>query len=221
MLPGAERRVVIFDFDGTLVGRDSVLDFCFRYAASRPWRFLLLALVAPCAAWCWLRSTRRAASVLLWALTLGTSTRRFVLALRQYSAAVLPRYAHPRLVDEVRTHLQDGAYVLLATGSLPTLVRGFLRTQGLPPLPVAGSRLVRRHGGLVAVTHCVGKTKLRELERRFAITAWSQVYTDSWADAPLMSRAQVVTLVGASDATQLRARSLLEGRGALRSVPAA
>jgi phosphatidylglycerophosphatase C len=220
MPPGAEREVVIFDFDGTLVGRDSVLDFCFRYALARPWRLLLVALVAPVAGCAGLRSTRRAASVLLWALTCGTSTPRFVRALRRYGARILPRFVHPRLLQELRSHLEQGAHVVLATGSLPTLVRAFLRAHGLPALPVAGSRLVRRRGGLVVVTHCVGKTKLRELERRFGIRSWSRVYTDSWADAPLMSQARDVTLVAPSPRTEMRAQSLLQGRAPLRTVPA-
>ena len=38
----ATAEVVVFDFDGTLVSRDSFLDFAFGYCARRPVRLLLV-----------------------------------------------------------------------------------------------------------------------------------------------------------------------------------
>src|SRR6186713_3519310 len=87
-------EVVVFDFDGTLVKRDSFLDFSVRYCLRRPARALAVLALLPVAALFFLSgSQRRAASVLLWAMTLGVPTRRFALELRQYSREVLPRYA--------------------------------------------------------------------------------------------------------------------------------
>jgi phosphoserine phosphatase len=73
---------------------------------------------------------------------------------------------------------------------------------------------------LVVVTHCVGGAKLRELSRRFGLSEFSHVYTDSWADQPLMRGATAVTLVSANEGTTARARALLEGRASLRLVRA-
>jgi phosphatidylglycerophosphatase C len=206
------RDVVVFDFDGTLVGRDSVLDFCFRYAARRPHRWALVLLAAPLAAIFRLRSVAAAASVLLWALTVGASPRTFVRALRRYAAVVLPRFALPGTFAELRRELDAGRHVVLATGALPVLVRGALRSQGLPRLPVVGSRLRRSYFGFVVETHCVGRRKPRELARRLGITEWRAVYTDSWADRALMRRARRIVLVAPSSALLSRARQLGEGR---------
>ncbi|MDF3069138.1 MAG: phosphoserine phosphatase [Polyangiaceae bacterium] len=190
--------VVVFDFDGTLVSRDSVLDFCFRYAARRPQRLLLVALVAPLAAVARLRSVAAAASVLLWALTVGTRSRKFVRALRGYAESVLSGFAHEEIFEQLSRELSQGRRVVLATGALPTLVRGVLRARGLPALPVVGSRLRRRYGGFVVATHCVGPVKPQELARRLHIHAWDAVYTDSWADRALMRGARRVALVSPS-----------------------
>jgi phosphatidylglycerophosphatase C len=212
----AASSVVIFDFDGTLVSRDSVIDFALRYCARRPARFLALAAVLPLAALMRLRSLRSAASVLLWAMTIGASTRRFVIELRAYARDKLPDFAHDAIFAELTRHLRAGDRVVIATGTLAPLVRGLLGARSHERLPVVGSRLRRKWGGLVAETHCVGRVKVRELERRFGIVEWVSVYTDSFADRSLMSRASDITLVSPSTRTLSRTQQLLGNGAALR-----
>ena len=119
-------------------------------------------------------------------MTLGTSTRHFVARPRCYAREVLPRAANEAIFAELVEHLRAGRRVAIATGSVPLLVRELLILRSLPRLPIAGSRLRRQWGGLVAETHCTGKTKVFELRRRFGITRWAAVYTNSFADRPLM-----------------------------------
>lgn len=208
--------VVVFDFDGTLVSRDSVIDFSLRYCARRPARFLALAAVLPLAACMRLRSVSSAASVLLWAMTVGASTRRFLVELRRYAKHRLPDFAHDAIFAELTRHVSAGDRVVIATGTLPPLVRELLRARSYERLPVVGSRLRRKWGGLIAETHCVGRVKVRELKRRFGIDSWVSVYTDSFADRSLLSAASDVTLVSPSPRTLRRTQQLLGERAALR-----
>ena len=199
---------MVFDFDGTLVSRDSVLDFCFRYAARHPHRLLLVMLVAPLAGLRRLKSLPAAASVLLWALTVGSSSRAFVLALRRYAETVLAGFAYEEMFSELTREIAEGRRVVIATGAFPTLVRGVLRARGLPSLSVVGSRLRRHCGGLVTKTHCVGRVKPQELARRLHIHHWDAVYTDSWADRSLIRAARRVTLVSPSPRLLTRVQQL-------------
>jgi phosphatidylglycerophosphatase C len=208
--------VVIFDFDGTLVSRDSFVDFSLEYCLARPWRFALVGLLAPLAGLMWLSSMRRGASVLLWAMTVGASTRGFVVALRRYGTRRLPRLAHELVWSELTRRLGRGERVVIATGTAPTLVRALLRAREVPRLPVAGSRFRRRFGGLIATTHCIGRAKPRELKRRHGIEAWSTVYTDSAADYALVSAAREVILVAPAPRTLARLRPRLRSDAELR-----
>lgn len=214
--PSAAPSVVVFDFDGTLVGRDSFIDFSLHYCARRPARLLAILAVLPLAALLRLRSVGAAASVLLWAMTVGTSTRGFVMALRRYAELKLSRHAHEAIFAELTRHVRAGDSVVIATGTVPALVRTLLDVRRYQRLPVVGSRLRRKWGGLVAETHCVGSVKVRELERRFGIVSWTSVYTDSFADRSLMSRASDITLVSPSSRTLSRAQRLLGAGAALR-----
>jgi len=209
-------NVVVFDFDGTLVDRDSFLDFALGYCARRPARFLLLVALLPIALPVALRSFRRSAAMLLWALTLGTSTRSFVRALRRYANETLPNYANEAIFVELSAQIRAGHRVVIATGSMPILVRGLLRARNLAPIPIVGSRLRRRWGGLVTETHCIGGTKIRELKRKLGIIEWSAVYTDSFADRSLLRSARHVTLVSPSGRTLRRTRRLIADTTILR-----
>ncbi|HXK19819.1 MAG TPA: haloacid dehalogenase-like hydrolase [Polyangiaceae bacterium] len=208
--------VVVFDFDGTLVSRDSFIDFSLRYCLRRPLRLLLIGAVLPAAALLRLRSSTAASSALLWAMTVGSSTRRFVLALRTYAKGTLPAYASDAIFAELSRHLRDGSRVVIATGTLPTLVRGLLRARELGMLPIVGSRLRRQWGGLVVATHCVGRAKVAELRKQLGIVAWSNVYTDSFADRSLLRGARDITLVSPSERTLLRTRRLIDSATGLR-----
>ena len=217
---GGSPSVVIFDFDGTLVSRDSFFDFSLRYCVRRPARVLAMLALSPLLLIVALRSTDAALSVLLWAMTLGTSTRDFVAQLRCYAREVLPSAANEAIFAELLEHARAGRRVAIATGSVPLLVRELLRCRGLPRLPIAGSRLRRKWGGLITQTHCTGQTKVRELQRRFGITHWAAVYTNSFADHPLMLDSANVTLVGPSRRTLLLTQRLAGPGTALRVLPA-
>ncbi len=203
------KGLVVFDFDGTLVQRDSFLDFSLRYCLARPARLVLALALMPLAALFRLRSLAAAASVLLWGMTFGVSTRLFLAELRRYGREVLPGLVNPAVFAELERHLGEGRTVVVATGTVPLLVRALVRSRGLAPIPVVGTRLRRRFGGFVADTHCIGRTKVRELERRLGITAWTTVYTDSFADRALLRAASEVVLVTPSERTLSRTRLLV------------
>jgi phosphatidylglycerophosphatase C len=209
-------QVVVFDFDGTLVNRDSFFDFAVRYCMARPERLLIVMATVPLAMLAAVRSRATAGSVLLWAMTVGSSTRSFVVALRRYARHTLPRHANVAIFEEFARHVRQGNRVVIATGTSPLLVRGLLRARRFGRLPIVGSRFRRRWCGLVIETHCTGTTKVHELERRLGIAKWSVVYTDSFADRWLLSRAEDITLVGPSTRTLLRTRRLIGQSTSLR-----
>jgi phosphatidylglycerophosphatase C len=208
--------VVVFDFDRTLVSRDSFLNFAAGYCRARPGRLFLVAALLPFALLLALRSWKSAGSALLWGMTVGASTRNFALALIRYARRTLPDYSNDAIFAELTRHIQAGNRVVIATGTMPLLVRGLLSARNLAPLPIVGSRVRRLWGGLVAETHCTGRTKVRELSRKLGILEWSTVYTDSFADRSLLSRARDITLVSPSSRTLRRTQRLIDRTTALR-----
>src|SRR5882724_11471714 len=118
--------VIVFDFDGTLVSCDSFFYFTVGYCAGRPARLLMVVALLPLALLLALRSWKTAGSALLWGMTVGATTRNFALALSSYARRTLPLYTNDAVFAELARHIQAGKRVVIATGSIPLLVRGLL-----------------------------------------------------------------------------------------------
>lgn len=210
----AERTVSVFDFDGTLVHGDSVTRFAVGYLARRPGRLLFMLPFLPASvALLPFHATRTPGVALFWwALTCGTGTRPFVAALRGFAETTLAEHVNETTFAELAARLSRDEDVVVATAAPSVIVHGLLRARGLRGARVVGTRCVRRFGGFVPSPHCIGATKVTELRRRCGLEAWTEVYTDSAFDLPIVLRAASVTLVEPSRRTLARVeRALTSG----------
>jgi len=214
----SEPVLVVFDFDGTLIHGDSITGFALAYLSARPLRLLLMLPLLPFVSVAMLVGPTRSAGVssFWWLLTWGTRARVVGEALRRYTRATLGPRGNGAALAALAAHVAQGHAVIVATAAPACVVRYFLRVRGLAPARVVGTRVERRLGGLVTRPHCIGETKVHELERRFGITRWSEVYSDSALDLPLMRRSSAVTLVDPGALSRARVERELSGRMPVR-----
>jgi phosphatidylglycerophosphatase C len=217
----ADRPLIIFDFDGTLVHGDSFGSFCVRFSARNVQRALLCMALLPLALPFFIlpRTRRFGITLLVWGMTVGLPARRLARALSAYVESTLDQRVYEAILSELTRLRAGGATVVIVTGSLPILVRHLLEGRGVHGVQVLGSRLQRRWGGLTTQIHCIGRTKVSEIERWTGATAWSAVYTDSAMDLPLMQRAQAITLVAPSARTLRRVHQALPATSSVRVWP--
>ena len=217
-VPMSGRVVSVFDFDGTLVHGDSVTRFAVAYLLRRPARLLFMLPFLPASvALLPFHATRTpGVSLFWWALTCGTPARPLVEALRTFAETTLSAHVNETTFAELTARLARDEDVVIATAAPPVIVHGLLRARRLRGARIAGTRCVRRLGGLVTSPHCIGETKVTELRRRFGLEAWDEVYTDSAFDLPIIRRAASVTLVEPSKRTLLRVQRALGNRVPVR-----
>jgi len=199
-------RFIVFDFDGTLVRGDSVATFSLAFLLKRPLRLFCLLPALPFilplfASKRWLSP---GVTAFWWLLSWGTSTRALAEELRAYARTSLVARTNQATLAELKAHLESGERIVVVTAAPAVVARELLRKNGVGPVPVLGTRLVRRYGGLVAKPHCFGERKVEELERRYHVHTWAEVYSDSDFDLPIMRRAERVTLVEPRSAARAR-----------------
>jgi phosphatidylglycerophosphatase C len=201
--------VVVFDFDLTLTRWDTA-DRFFRWLLKRDaWRFALVVAALPVVGPLFLSARTRKWPVrfAVWVATLGRTPAALpglvdehIRALGDEGDAVFL----PEAVARLRSHLDQGHRVVVATGSLEVLARALMLRAGLGDVPLVASTLRPFLGGLVRDRHCFGPNKIPMLAERGFAPPWAVAYTDHHADLPVLALSTERFLV--SPKPQCRAR---------------
>lgn len=200
-LPQGDAPLVVFDFDHTLYDGDSG-SHLFKWLIERHWwRVLLALLVAPVAGpmVAWLPTRRAGISVFVWVGTLGVRDRAALDALIDryvvtHAEAIKARLL-PLALDVFHRHRARGDMVLVATGAPPELARAILAFVAHEDVPVVGTLLGPRLGGMGALRHCHFRMKMTMIRAAGYAQPVASAYSDSSADLPLLQAAEKPVVV--------------------------
>ena len=199
--PSDDAPLVVFDFDHTLYDGDSG-GHLFRWLVMRAWwRRLLALLAAPVAGpmIAFLPTRRAGISVFVWIGTIGLHRRRDLDALIDRYVAAHHETIRGRLLpvalEALHAHRVAGDRVVVATGAPPELARAILAFAAHEDVPVVGTQVGPRLGGVVATRHCHHEMKMTMLREAGFVQPVARAYTDSSADLPLLLAAREPVVV--------------------------
>lgn len=199
--PQGDAPLVVFDFDHTLYDGDSG-SHLFKWLIERNgWRVLLALLVAPVAGpmVAWLPTRRAGISVFVWVGTLGVRDRAALDALidryvASHVEAIKARLL-PLALDVFHQHRERGDCVVVATGAPPELARAILAFVAHQDVPVIGTLLGPKLGGMGALRHCHHAMKMTMIRGAGYTAPVARAYSDSSADLPLLQAAEKPVVV--------------------------
>jgi phosphatidylglycerophosphatase C len=199
--------VVVFDFDLTLTRWDTS-DRFFRWLLKRDaWRLGLVVAALPVVGPLFLASRTRKWPIryAVWVATLGRTAQALPALVEEHIEALGGEGVFlPDAVARLRSHVDRGHRVVVATGSLEVLARALMIREGLAEVPLVASTLRPFLGGLVRDRHCFGPNKIPMLAERGFAPPWAVAYTDHHADLPVLVLSAERFLV--SPKAQCRAR---------------
>jgi phosphatidylglycerophosphatase C len=188
--------LVVFDFDHTLYDGDSGSHLFAWLVARRWWRRVLALLMVPVfLPLVALLPTRRfGISAFVWAGTVGFHRPRDLDALIDRYVAAHAGQIRQRLlpigIDVLHRHREAGDRVVIATGAPPELARAILAFVAHEDVPVVGTQVGQRLGGLGAKRHCHNEMKMTMLREAGFVDEVAMAYSDSSADLPLLRAAR-------------------------------
>ena len=194
--PAGAAPLVVFDFDHTLYNGDSGSHLYLWLIRRKWWRMLLALLVAPVAGpmVAWMPTRRAGISMFTWAGTVGLEGTRDLELLTACYVALHTEAIKQRLLpiglEVFRRHREAGDCVVLATGAPPTLARAILSLANQDDVPILGTVLGPRYGGMVIQQHCHYAMKMTMLRAAGYVQQVDAAYSDSSADLPLLHAAQ-------------------------------
>ncbi|HVR81758.1 MAG TPA: haloacid dehalogenase-like hydrolase [Luteimonas sp.] len=192
--PRPDAPLVVFDFDHTLYDGDSG-SHLFGWLIRRDWwRIALALLIAPLFGTmvAFLPTRRIGIGAFVWVGTIGFHRRRDLDELIDryvvtHTEAIKTRLL-PIALDVLHHHRAQGDRVLVATGAPPELARAILAFVAHDDVPVIGSLVGPRFGGVGARRHCHADMKM-EMIREAGYGPIAVAYSDSSADLPLLQAA--------------------------------
>lgn len=193
--PRTDAPLVVFDFDHTLYDGDSGSHLFAWLLRRHWWRVALALLVAPVCAplIAFLPTRRHGISVFVWIGSLGLrDVSDFNAMIDRYvatHAAQIRQRLLPSALDVLRRHRAAGDRVLVATGAPTELARAMLAFAAHEDLPVIGSIVGPRWGGMGPRRHCHAEMKMTMI-REAGHGDIAVAYSDSSADLPLLQAAR-------------------------------
>ncbi len=198
--PREDAPLVVFDFDHTLYDGDSGTHLFASLIKRNPLRMLAALLVTPIAGpMVAMLPTRRAGiSVYVWIGSFGLHRARdFNKVIDAYvlrNQAQMRAKLLPQALEVFAAHRAKGDRVVVATGAPPELARAILAFVAHQDVPVIGTEVGPRLGGVGPTRHCHNEEKMRMLRER-GYGDIDIAYSDSTADLPLLLAAKAPVVV--------------------------
>ena len=186
------KRLVLFDFDGTITTKDTFLEFIRFYHGSA--RFLFgFAMLSP---WIGLmvfklvKNYKAKEKVLTWFFK-GESLEVFNQKCQAFCSEVVPSLIRPKALDEIKKHQQSGATVVVVSASAENWIEPWCRSMNIHFL---ATRLQTQGGkitGAISGINCYGAEKESRIRACYDLGQFDEVfaYGDSKGDFEMLALA--------------------------------
>lgn len=185
------KTIAAFDFDGTIIRRDSLPDFLLRTFGKGAFLLRLPLIVGmKVAALSGILSSHKAKEKVIASFVQGMREGDFQAACRAY-ARHIPCLAYPAALREIQTHQEAGHEVIIITASVPDWIRPWAEATGI--LAIEGTELERKDGiltGRFSNINCKGEEKVCRMRNRYPDLHYIlYAYGDSTSDRALLDMA--------------------------------
>jgi len=187
----SERHLALFDFDGTLTTRDTMLAYC-QHVVGTPRYLLGMLWLGPMlvAFKAGLLSNDDAKQRMLTHF-LGGRTREELRAAAETFVARVEGWLRPEGVARLQWHLEEGHDVYLVSASLDVWLSAWASSRGLSLLSTEGLFEDDRFTGRLATANCHGAEKVRRVQQVVDPADYGVIhaYGDSSGDTEMLALA--------------------------------
>ncbi|MDR0746479.1 MAG: HAD-IB family hydrolase [Helicobacteraceae bacterium] len=187
------KALALFDFDGTISDRDSMIDFI-RFAFGGR-RFLigvcrLSGVIAKYALR--LTSDTQAKRRVLTRFFGGYDYDRLLEIADRYAAERIGKIIRPKALEKIEWHLSEGHEIAVVSASVEIWLQKWCKDLGLTLIATKPEIINNRFTGALSSPNCKGEEKIRRIKEIYDLSKFETIYAygDSPPDRPMLALAQ-------------------------------
>ena len=186
----SKKRLVLFDFDGTLTTRDTLAEIMIHYHGSLKYKLGLVAL-APILGMYVLKlmSNHKAKQRFISWYFKGENSDKFNAECFEFSTKVVPKLLRPGAIEMINHYKSTGATVAVVTASAENWVKPWCDANGLLCLATKLEVKNKKLTGCFEGKNCHGAEKVRRIRERFDLSEFDEIiaYGDTSGDREMLA----------------------------------
>lgn len=202
------QKVAVFDFDGTIVSKDTGFAFYKWLVLQSKLRTALMIIMFPLLFLLLLSKYTRVCGLSFATVIATFAERRELVSLQQafiehyFSCASSGAGAvvYQDALTQIITHQKNNHAVLILSGCPQWLLQPVVAHLGINNVEVIGSQQQQTQLGLIFTEHCFADNKITMAQQAgHNIAHWGWGYSDSRADLPFLNLCQQAYLINITD----------------------
>jgi HAD superfamily hydrolase (TIGR01490 family) len=181
--------IAIFDFDGTISSKDSLMSFI-QFAVGRPAFYLGLLKMSPMLATYTLRfiSNHVAKEKLIAHFFSEWSSDLFCGIARRYSCEEIDKIMRPKALEKIRWHQDQGHEVVVVSASIDCWLEAWCTNHNITLICTQLEIKDYKVTGKFSTLNCHGIEKVRRLREVYDLSLYEKIYAygDSFGDKELL-----------------------------------
>jgi len=181
-------KLAIFDFDGTITSRDSLIDFLF-FTHGRVKAFLNLVLLSPVIALYLARiiPNWKAKEIVLARFYKGMKKEAFNQLAIKFSENKLSHIVRPSAAEKIEWHKKEGHKVIVVSASMENYLLPWCEKRNIALIATKLRYTDDRVTGLIDGKNCYGNEKVKRIQETLNLKDFEHIYAygDSKGDLPL------------------------------------
>jgi phosphatidylglycerophosphatase C len=183
------RSLALFDFDGTITSKDTLLEFIIYSKGWVKFIFGMIALSPVLVSFLFrFMPNGRAKELLLIHFFKGETLKEFQSTCDLFSVDIIPRMLRPDALKKITEHIQRGDRIVIVSASPENWVGRWAQAHGLEWI---ATRLESKDGlltGRILGKNCHGEEKVARIKDYLDISEYNSIYTygDSRGDLPML-----------------------------------
>lgn len=187
-----KKKLVLFDFDGTITTKDTLLEFLRYYKGNVTFLWGMFVL-SPTLIQYALKLTpnwKAKQKCLKWFLG-GERLGDFERKCREFSDNVLPKLIRPGALEAIRQYANENATVAVVSASAENWVGPWCADNGIICVATQLEVIDGRITGNLCGENCFGPVKVKRIEKQFRLSDFDEViaYGDSTGDREMFALA--------------------------------